>query len=157
MDLTAKDLMVTEYKTVRPEALVKEAARIIFGSDIRPTGYKPFGIMVTDDFGRLVGMISMVDILYHLRPPFMNYEMEKPSLWTGEIEAHMDQFNQVTVEQIMKTPVVTASPEDNLVVVIDRMVRNGARRIPVLENDKILGLVYLSDVFHTLCESWLED
>lgn len=155
MNFTVKEVMVTEFKTVRPEALVKEAARVIFHGEVRKTGYKPFGIMVTDDFDRLVGMISMTDILYHVRPSFMNYEMEKPSVWEGEIEAHMEQFEHLTVEQVMKTPVVTASLDDSLVVVIDRMIRSSARRLPVLDNGRIVGIVYLSDVFYKLCETWL--
>jgi len=157
MKLTARDLMVTDFVTVRPDARVSDAARIIFNGDVRPTGYKPFGIMVTDEFGGLAGMISMVDMLYHLRPPFMNYEMEKPDLWEGEIEPYMEQFRDLTVEQVMSTPVVTAAPEDHLVVVIDRMVKRGARRVPVIENGRILGIVYLSDVFHRLCKTWLEE
>ncbi len=30
MNFTVKEVMVTEFKTIRPEALVKEAARVIF-------------------------------------------------------------------------------------------------------------------------------
>lgn len=157
MKLTAKDLMVTDFVTVRPDARVSDAARIIFHGEVRPTGYKPFGIMVTDEFGSLVGMISMVDILYHLRPPFMNYEMEKTVLWEGEIEPYMEQFRDLTVEQVMSAPVVTATPDDHLVIVIDRMVKRGARRVPVIEGGRIVGIVYLSDVFHRLCKTWLDE
>jgi len=156
MKLTAKDVMVEEYTTVRPDAPVSEAARLIFAGAVRATGYKPFGIMVTDEFDRLQGVISMVDILYHLRPPFMNYEMEKPSIWEGEIEPYMEQFSDLKVEQVMSAPVVTADPADHLIVVIDRMVKTGARRLPVLEEGRIVGIVYLSDVFHRFCQSWLK-
>lgn len=156
MKLPARELMTTDFVTIRPEALISEAARLIFHGKIRPTGYKPFGIMVTDDFQRLVGMISMHDILYHLRPPFMNYDMEHNLIWEDELEPYMDKFKELTVEQIMSTPVVTASPEDHFIVLIDRMIKTGARRIPVVEGDKILGIVYLSDVFHRLCSLWLD-
>ncbi len=156
MHRTAKDIMVKEYETIRTEAPVKEAARAIYNSEPRATGYKPFGIMVTDDLGRLVGSISMYDILYHIRPAFMNYELGKPSLWDGEIEAHIDELDNLTVDQIMRTPVVTAAPDDNLVVVIDRMIRASARRLPIVENDQIVGIVHFSDVFCALCDGWLK-
>ncbi len=148
--------MVTDFATIQPEALVSEAARLIFHGKARPTGYKPFGIMVTDDFGRLVGMISMHDILYHLRPSFMNYDMEHNLIWEDELEPYMERFKDLTVEQIMSTPAVTATPDDHFIVLIDRMIKTGARRIPVVEGDKIVGIVYLSDVFHRLCSLWLD-
>jgi CBS domain-containing protein len=110
MELKAKDIMVKDFSTIRPDAPVREAVRMILEGKPRQNGYKPFGIMVTDEIGRLVGMVSMFDILYHLRPPFMNFEMEGTPL----------------------------------------------RRLPVVDSDRILGIVYLSDVFYGLCGTWLE-
>ncbi|MBN2124103.1 MAG: CBS domain-containing protein [Deltaproteobacteria bacterium] len=155
MELKAKDIMVQDYAAIRPDAPVSEAVRLIFEGRVRETGYKPFGIMVTDEVGRLVGMISMTDVLYHLRPPFMNYEVDSVTVWDGELEPYLDQFRNLRVEQIMSSPVLSVSPEDHLMVVIDRMVKKGARRLPVLEDDKIQGIVYLSDVFYHLCKTWL--
>jgi CBS domain-containing protein len=57
----------------------------------------------------------------------------------------------------MSSPVVTASPDDNLIAVIDRMVKTGSRRVPVVDGNTILGIVYLSDVFHHFCASWLDE
>jgi CBS domain-containing protein len=156
MDLKAKDIMVQEYATVHPETSVREAARLIFEGRVRETGYKPFGIMVIDGIGRLVGMISMTDILYHLRPPFMNYALDSVPVWEGELDPYLEQFRNLHIEQIMSSPVLTVSPEDHLMVVIDKMVKNRVRRLPVLEGDKIRGMVYLSDVFYHLCKSWLQ-
>jgi CBS domain-containing protein len=156
MELKAKDIMVKDFSTIRPDAPVREAVRMILEGKPRQTGYKPFGIMVTDEIGRLVGMISMFDILYHLRPPFMNYEMEGSILWKGELEPYLDQFRTLRVEQVMTTPVITCAPDDHLMQVIDRMVKKRARRLPVVDSDRILGIVYLSDVFYGLCGIWLE-
>ena len=74
MELTARDIMAGDFGTIRPDAPVKEAVRLIYRGKVRKTGYKPFGIVVTTEEGWPVGMLSMFDILYHLRPPFMNYE-----------------------------------------------------------------------------------
>ena len=153
--LSVKDIMVTEYVTISPDAPVSQAARLIFSGKTRNTGYKPFGIMVVDEFSHLLGMISMVDVLYHLRPPFMNYELENVQLWEGELEVYLDHFTDLRVEQVMNAPVITVTPQDDLMVVIDRMVKSGIRRLPVVEDDKIIGIVYLSDVFYHLCKTWL--
>ena len=154
--LTARDIMVQEHVTIAPDASIQEAARLIFEGKARETGYKPFGIIVIDEIGRLRGMVSMFDMLYHLRPPFMNYEVDSSSLWKGELGPYIDDFKDLKVEQVMSTPVLTVSPDDDLMVVIDRMVKKRSRRIPVLDGDKILGIVYLSDVFYRLCGTWLK-
>ena len=83
------------------------------------------------NFSHLLGMISMVDILYHLRPPFMNYELGNVQLWEGELEVYLDHFTDLRVEQVMNSPVITVTPRDDLMVVIDRMVKSGIRRLPV--------------------------
>jgi len=155
--LSVKDIMVTECVTIGPDVPVSIAARMIFRGKTRNTGYKPFGIMVVDDFSYLLGMISMEDILYHLRPPFMNYELENVSLWEGEMEVYLDRFTDLRVEQVMSSPVITVCPEDGLMVVIDRMVKGKIRRLPVVEQEKIMGIVFLSDVFYHVCKNWLSD
>ncbi len=155
--LKAKDIVVNDYETISPEASVKEAAKLIFNGKVRTTGYKPFGVMVVDDTGRLLGMVSMFDILYHLRPSFLNYEVGSFSIWKGEIEVYVDHFKDLRVEQIMSTPVITVAPDDDLMIVIDLMIKKKYRRIPVVDNGKIVGIVYLSDVFYHLCRTWLKD
>ena len=42
-------------------------------------------------------------------------------------------------------------------VVIDRMAKGKIRRLPVVEGEKIMGVVYLSDVFYHVCQNWLSD
>ena len=53
--MSVRDIMVTEYVTIGPDAPVSQAARLIFGGKARDTGYKPFGIMVVDEFFSLAG------------------------------------------------------------------------------------------------------
>ncbi len=155
--LSVKEIMTTKYVTIEPDAPVSRAARMIFRGETRSTGYKPFGLMVVDSFSHLLGMISMEDILYHLRPPFMNYELENVPLWEGELEVYVDHFTDLRVEQVMSTPVITVKPGDDVMVVIDRMVKSKVRRLPVVEEESIVGIVYLSDVFYHLCKKWLID
>jgi CBS domain-containing protein len=155
--LSVRDIAATEYVTIGPDAPVSKAAKLIFRGEARDTGYKPFGLMVVDDFSHLMGMISMEDILYHLRPPFMNYELENVPLWEGELEVYLDHFTDLRVEQVMSSPVITVRPQDDLMVVIDRMVKSKIRRLPVVEDEKIIGIVYLSDVFYHVCKNWLKD
>jgi CBS domain-containing protein len=53
---------------------------------------------------------------------------------------------QTTIGQILTTQVVTASPDDSLGDVATRMADAAVRRIPVVENSKVVGVVSLGDL-----------
>ena len=54
------------------------------------------------------------------------------------------------VRSIMSRGAVTASPDDHVMAIIDRMVKNKYRRLPVVENGRLMGIVYVADVFFHL-------
>ncbi len=155
-EILVKDVMSQNFDTVRPGASIREVVLLIAKARARKSGYKTISILVTDDLDQLVGLVSMFDVLYHLRPPFLNYELDSLPVWEGELEPYIEQVKDLTVEQIMSTPVMTVSPEDPLMLAIDRMVKKKARRLPVVKDNKIVGVVYLSDLFRFLCEAWLK-
>jgi CBS domain-containing protein len=48
--------------------------------------------------------------------------------------------------------VITITPETHLLLIIDIMIKKHVRRLPVLQDGKIVGVVYLSRVFSRLRE-----
>jgi predicted transcriptional regulator len=54
----------------------------------------------------------------------------------------------VQVGDLMSRDVVSISPDTHILVIIDIMLKRHIRRLPVLEGEKILGMVYLSEVFN---------
>ena len=156
MQLTARDVMVQDFQTIQPDASIDEAVRLIYNGKVRPTGHKTVSTLVTDEFGQLVGILSMFDILYHLRPPVLNYTVDSISFRGEELESYIDRFKGLTVEQVMNAPVRNVSPEIDLMTVIDRMVKERCHRLPVVKNSVVIGVVYLSDVYYHLCKTWLK-
>lgn len=156
MEISAKDIMIKEIEVIKATAPIKEAVYRIFHGKTRDTGHKTVSLIVTDEFGKLVGVISLFDILYHFRPEFLNYGLETVEKWSGRLMPLLEQFKNLTVEQAMSTPVMTIAPDDHLMVIIDTMVKKKLRRLPVVENDKVLGVVYLYDVYYHLFKNWLE-
>ena len=102
--------MVTEFNTIQHDASITEAVRLIYNGKVRETGFKTVCTMVTNHFGELVGIVSMFDILYHLRPPIMNYLGDSIHVGTQELESYVKQFKGMTVEQVMNSPVKYVSP-----------------------------------------------
>ena len=53
------------------------------------------------------------------------------------------------ISEIMTTKVITATPEDDVTNVMQKMAENQIRRLPVIENGKIVGMVTLKDLANT--------
>ena len=156
MKVTARDVMVKDFDKIRSDAPIEEAVRLIYKGKVRETGQKTASIMVIDKFNHLTGVLTMFDVLYHLRPPVLNYMVSSIDFRNEELESYVKHFKGLTVKQVMTSPVLFVSPDDDLMVVIDRMVRNKYRRLPVIENSRVIGIVYLSEVYYHLCKNLLK-
>jgi CBS domain-containing protein len=152
MSLTARDVMDDCFQTLRPEMSIAEAVKI-FERAGRVSGQKVFGIMVTDASRTLVGLLSIYDIFLLLRPKHIHIRGEMEDLEvSGILEAACRRAQAVLVGDIMTTEVITITPETNLLLIIDIMIEKHVRRLPVLEDGKIVGIVYISRVFDRLLE-----
>jgi acetoin utilization protein AcuB len=68
-----------------------------------------------------------------------------------------------TVSDFMTRQVVTVTPEDRLRQAAERMQARGCRRLPVVEDDRLMGIISASDVRLALAspfvmrERWYDD
>ena len=61
------------------------------------------------------------------------------------------------VSELMTSPAVTCTPEESITAVMARMTRHRVRHLPVVEGDKLRGIVSIGDVVkHRLDELELE-
>ena len=84
-------------------------------------------LVVLDADGRLLGILSERDIVRALAE-------------TGE------NVLQVPVAQVMTRNVATCDLNDSISSVIDRMMKGKFRHMPVLDKDRLAGLVSIGDV-----------
>ena len=56
----------------------------------------------------------------------------------------------------MTTEVVTIGPETHILSISDLMIDKHIRRLPVSENGRIIGMVYMSDVFYHMLTQFLD-
>ncbi len=148
MTLCARNIMVATFDKIDENASVEQAIQMISNGKVRKTGHKTISLMVTDYSDNLVGVITMFDILYHLRPAFLNHGIDGDLLpWQGQLENFVRDLKAKKVKQVMSADVMGASADEHLMVVLDRMIKHKYRRLPVLENNKPIGVVYLSDLY----------
>ncbi|MGB5986454.1 MAG: CBS domain-containing protein, partial [Desulfobacterales bacterium] len=153
--MLAREIMETHFQTLTPEHTISQAVHE-FHRATQAQGKKIFGLMVTDDRDRLVGMLSIYDILIFMQPKHVHIwgEMEDMD-FERLFEDLLERVKDVRVADIMTTEVVTISPTTHLMIISDIMIKKHIRRLPVINNDQVLGIVYVSDVFHHLLHRFL--
>ncbi|RTZ96360.1 MAG: signal transduction protein [Deltaproteobacteria bacterium] len=152
MQMTARDVMTTRLHTLKSDQTVADAVRI-FRKASEEEGRKVFGMTVTDESNRLIGMLSMYDILLFIRPKHIHVwgTMDDIDI-SGLVENACDRTRTILVGDIMSTDLISVTPDTHLMILLDLMINKHVRRIPVLENDNILGIVYISDLFYNLLD-----
>jgi CBS domain-containing protein len=154
MTIYAKDVMVTDFDTIHQNAPIEEAINIILDGKVRKSGHKTISLIAVDDYGQLAGVISMYDILYHFRPDFLNLSLDADSFsWSGQLKGFVDALKGKQVNQLMSMNVMKASLDDHIMVILDHMVKNKYRRLPVLDGNKPIGIIYVSDVYYSIFKS----
>jgi CBS domain-containing protein len=127
---TVADLMRTELILVTPATPVAEAVRLMTGHNIKR-------LPVVDDQGRMVGMVSRVDVLRALSQPTAG-ELPERAAPPGQ---------NVTVAQIMTTDVPTVRADMALNNVVDLLLSTARRRVVVVDaQQRVLGIITDGDL-----------
>ena len=126
MDIKAiLDLKGDFVITIPPEATIDEAAEILAENYIG-------AIVVADGAGQIAGILSERDIAVAL------------PRYGGELGETKD-------SEIMTSYILFCTKETTVKQVLDIMVTNGIRHLPIVENDQLKGVISLRDVVG----SWL--
>ncbi len=152
MELFARDVMETRFETLTETMTIAEAVERLRGPGTRE-GRRTFGMMVVDEEGKITGMLSMYDILLFMSPKHIHLwgEMEDIDT-TGYLAEACRRAGKVLVGDIMAGDLITVAPGTHLLMLADIMIRKHVRRIPVVEAEKVVGIVYVSEVFMRLSE-----
>lgn len=144
----AKDIMTRAPLTVGPDAEVAQAARIMLDHRIN-------GLPVVDDDGRLVGIITQSDLVSQqkrmpLPSVFTLLDGFIPLASTERLEREMEKIAALTVAQAMTENPVTVAPDTSLEELATLMVDRKYHTLPVVEGDRLVGVVGKEDILRTL-------
>jgi CBS domain-containing protein len=150
----ARDIMDRRFHTLKPDQSIADAVRMFYAASAAQQK-RIFGLMVTDERDRLVGMLSMYDILLFIRPKHAAIWAEMEDLDAdGTFAGMLDRVKAIRVAELMTTDVVTISPDTHVMVIADLMIKRHVRRLPVVEGQEIVGIVYISDLFYRLLKKF---
>ncbi len=149
---TVKDIMSTSFHTIKPDMPLSEAIRMFTSASLAEKR-TIFGMMVMDDEETLVGILSMYDILLALQPKHIHIWGEMKDIDVeGLVDAACQRSRSVLVGDIMSTDIVTIPVDAHLFMAMEIMNKKHVRRLPVLDGNRVVGMVYISDLFHHLLE-----
>jgi len=123
--LTARDIMTEELVTIRPTATVREAVDMLLSREIS-------GLPVVDEGDRLVGIITEFALM---AVAYDNKVLDEP------------------VSQHMTSELLTVDVKDSVRKVADMCVVHRVRRVPVLKDGRLAGLVARRDVLRAMFET----
>ena len=111
---------------------------------------------VLDEGGKLVGILSIGDILKAVYPSYMYLMNLGEFTWDGMVESFAKQAADKKVENLMTGKVITVNEDATLMECIDHMLKNDVKRVPVLnKEEKVIGMLYERDVFYQITNSIL--
>ncbi len=146
--LKAKDIMTTKVHSVTPDTDVEELARSFAEKGVN-------AMPVVDVEGRLKGIVTQTDLVEQDKP------LHIPTVisifdWVLYLESEKnfrEEVEKITarkVGDICNRDVVTCSPDALVSDIAALMVDKAAHLIPVVENQKLVGVVARLDVIRAM-------
>ena len=121
MGKSVKDAMTSDVKTATPSVSLTDAAKLMKQEDV--------GSVPVVDGERLIGMLTDRDIVVR-------------GIADGS-DPHA-----VTAGDIASRDIVTVRPEDDLEEALRLMAQHQVRRLPVVDDGQLVGVVATADVAH---------
>lgn len=149
--MLARDVMTTEVITVHQEEKLKEVARILMDNKIS-------GLPVVDDAHHVVGIISEKDMVVtagQLQIPFYItlfdgiIFLENPK----KFQEKLKRFTASKVKEVMSTEVIFVEEDTPLDDVINILQKHKINRLPVLRNDKLVGIISRNDILKAMVQN----
>jgi CBS domain-containing protein len=118
-EILVREIMSSKPRTGRPDMTVKEAAALMLREGV--------GSLVILEEREPVGILTERDLLYKV-------------VAVGKIPS------RTKVEKVMSSPVITVTPGSSVSLAAKRMSDLHMRRLPVVENDKLIGMLTEKDI-----------
>jgi CBS domain-containing protein len=150
--MQAADVMGVNVVTVKPDWSVQQAATVMLEKGIS-------GLPVVDQDGRLVGIVSEGDLMRradcgtgHRHSWWLRMLMGRDGLAREYVREHARK-----IEDVMTREVITANQSTSLGEIADALERYKIKRIPIVEGDKLIGVVSRANIVQAVASCLRSD
>ena len=123
--ITAREIMRENVVTINLESSLEEAIDLMLSQEIS-------GLPVTDNEGHLVGIVTEFALLAIV---------------------YDEKIRQDSISEHMTANVLTIEADDPISKIADMCIVHRVRRVPVMENGRIAGMISRRDVLKALYEA----
>ncbi len=145
--MKVQDCMTKDVVTVRPDTAVHDIAELMVKKRIS-------GVPVVSAAGALVGIIGQGDLLHRAE-----VGTERRSKWWLRMLANSDELARdytkahgLKAEDVMTRKVVSIDAAEELAVAAEMMDRQRIKRLPVMRDGKLVGILTRTDLIRVLSE-----
>ena len=146
--MQARDVMSTSLVSVTPETDVRAAAALMLERHVS-------AVVVVEQGDKLAGIVSEGDLMHRAEPG----AARRASWWLRLFSSSHDPAEEFVrshasrVSDIMTRNVVTISEETNLGEIAQLLERHSIKRVPVVRDGRIVGIVARADLLRGLAAS----
>jgi CBS-domain-containing membrane protein len=145
--MQARDVMVQGVIAVGPDMPVLAAAHSMVSNGIS-------ALLVMDISAKLVGIVSEGDLIRRVET-----DTERRRSWWQDVFVSSDALAREFVKSharrvadVMTRKVITASPETSLREIADLMEEHAIKRVPIVEDGKVVGIVSRANLLQALAD-----
>jgi CBS domain-containing protein len=141
----ARQIMTKKVISVSPEHSVLEAANLMLKNHVS-------GLPVVDEADNVVGIVSESDFLRRAEigtPRKRNRLLSFIFGHGAEAEDYVREHGR-TISEVMTSSPITVNEGAQLTEIVDLMERNNVKRIPVVRDDKLVGIVSRSNLLQVM-------
>lgn len=143
--MKACDVMTREIITVAPGAPIREAIRLMLDNNIS-------GLPVVDSAGKVQGILTEGDLLHRSEIatekhhwPWLDFLLGPGRMASDYVKSHGR-----VCEELMSRNVVSVAADAPLAEIVGLMERRRIKRVPVIEDGVLLGMVSRADLLAAL-------
>ncbi|MCK5695952.1 MAG: CBS domain-containing protein [Desulfobacula sp.] len=172
-------ILLSEYATVNENDTLQDAIKTLYLSQqaLSNNDYKHRAVLVYDKIGNITGKVSSLDVLCALEPKysqlghsdhldkmglsrfglsndFLHSLVENYNLWDESCESLVKKARKRKVKDIMYSPQKGEYVDEDLPIseAIHQFILGHHQSLLVLKDDKVVGILRLTDIFKLICD-----
>jgi CBS domain-containing protein len=141
--MRAHQIMTRSVVTVRPDATILEAANTMLQHHVS-------GLPVVDAAGKLVGIVSEGDFIRRGEIGTQKKRSRWLSFLMGSDATQYVREHGRKVSEVMTPDPLTIAEDATLEEIVNAMEANGIKRMPVMRDGKLVGIVSRANLLHAV-------